>query len=473
MLLFMAGQRSEDVHELDSMPGPERPMRKFRDGRCRLRPRARAEDGFMLVELLVASLLVALVSVGLYTAAVGSSRGSANDRHRSIAAALAQQDQERMRAFKATDLSNYRASRSVPVAGTTYTVDSRGQWVSDSSGLLSCSSGSSTANYLHITSSVTWPSMGSLKPVVIRSLVAPPNGSLAANKGSLAVKVTDQANNPISGQSLNLGSPANISDTTDSSGCAVFGGITAGNYQLTYSQAGYVDVGGNNSVNRTVSVTAGTTTTQNELYAQAGSIDVGFDTKVGSNPAQATTSDTVTVAHSNLPAPGRRTFDPPGGAVNTISATSLFPFTSSYNVYAGSCAANDPSSYNSNYYSSNPGAVTVAPGGSYAVTVREPAIRIRTLLNGSGYEGAHVVVKLTSSGCSGTWESDSNSSFALPDPGFPFGTYQVCADARVPWFGSFYITRRTTVSNIANTNPNGTSVIDLNVTSSSSSGACT
>ena len=450
-------------------------MRKYRDGRCRLRAAARAEDGFMLVELLIAALLVALISIGLYTAAVGSSRGSANDRHRSIAAALAQQDQERMRAFKATDLSNYRASRPVAVAGTTYTVDSRGQWVSDSSGLLSCSSGSSQANYLHITSSVTWPSMGSLKPVVIRSLVAPPNGSLAANKGSLAVKITDQANNPISGQSLNLGSPANVSDTTDSSGCAVFGGITAGNYQLTYSQAGYVDVGGNNSVNRTVSVTAGTTTTQNELYAQAGAIAVSFDTKVGANPVQAAQEEVVTVSHSNLPAPGRRSFDPAGGAASTINATSLFPFTSAYNVYAGSCAANDPSSYNSNYYSSNPGAVTVAPGGSYAVTVREPAINIRTERSGVNFPGADVHVDLTSSGCTQSFPNQtSNSSFALPDPGFPFGTYSVCADTLVQntsWPFS-WVKRRRTVNNIANTNPNGTSVIELDITTSSSSGDC-
>ena len=69
---------------------------------------SRAEGGFMIVELIMASVLVALIAIGVFTAIVGSSRGPSNDRHRSVAASIAQQDQERMRAFKATDLSNYR-----------------------------------------------------------------------------------------------------------------------------------------------------------------------------------------------------------------------------------------------------------------------------------------------------------------------------------------------------------------------------
>ncbi len=460
--------------ELDSMSGRNPTFRNFRDGRRRLLAAARAEDGIMLVELLVASMLVAIVSVGVYTAIVGSSRGAANDRHRSIAAALGSQDQERMRALKATDLSNYRLSRPVIVAGTTYTVDSRGQWVSDSSGLLSCSSGSSAANYLHITSTVTWPGMGALKPIAIRSLVAPPSGSLAANQGSLAVKITDQANNPISGLALNLGSPAGISDSTDSSGCAVFASIDAGNYPLTFSQAGYVDVGGNNSVSKTESVTASTTTTDNILYAQAGAIAVSFDTKEGSNPAQAAQAQTLTVSHSNLPAPGRRTFDPAGVAHDTIDATGLFPFTSGYGVYAGSCANNDPLVYDPNYYQSNPGLVTVAPGGSYAVTVRQPALRIRTRRNGTNYSGADVLVKLTSSGCTETFpHQTSDASFALPKPAFPFGTYQVCADAPQPNWP--YTVRRRTVTDIANTDADGTSVVDVNIPTSGfgNAGQCT
>ncbi len=303
---------------------------------------SRAEGGFMIVELIMASVLVALIAIGVFSAIVGATRGTSNDRHRSVAASVAQQDQERMRAFKATDLSNYQATRTVTIAGTAYTVASTGEWVSDSSGVLSCSSGSSTANYLKIGTSVTWPSMGSLKPITVQSLVAPPSGSLAANRGSLAVKVTDQANVPLQGLSMAVGSPANLNDSTDANGCAVFGSIPAGNYTLSFSQAGYVDVGGNNSFSKTTSVVDASTTTENLLYAQAGSITASFDTKVGSNPVQAAQAQSLTVAHNNLPAPGRRTWDPTGAGQTSIAATNLFPFTSGYGVYAGMCAANDP-----------------------------------------------------------------------------------------------------------------------------------
>jgi hypothetical protein len=221
-------------------------------------------------------------------------------------------------------------------------------------------------------------------------------------------------------------------------------------------------------------VTPSTTTTATFEYAQAGTINASFDTKVGGNPPQAAQAQRLSVSHPNMPAPGYDTFDPPGVAHDTITATSLFPFTSGYNVYAGSCAANDPSLYDPNYFTNNPGSVTVAPGGAYNVTVRQPALRIRTLRNGSTYAGAHVVVKLTSSGCSETFPAQtSNASFALPNPAFPFGTYQVCADAPQPNWP--FTTRRRTVTNIQNTSPDGTSVIDIDIPTSGfgNSGACT
>ena len=359
------------------------------------------------------------------------------------------------------------------MANTTYSVESRGQWVSDASGVISCSSVSSAANYLHITSTVTWPSIGGLKPITVRSLVAPPSGSTAANKGTLSVRVTDQATNGIPGLSLALGSPANLGDTTDSSGCAVFPGVTAGNYTLSFSQPGYVDVGGNASISKTVSVTGASTTTENIEYAQAGSIAVSFDTKVGSNPVQASQSQYVTVSHSNLPAPGTDLFDPPGGDQTTINATSLFPFTSSYNVYAGSFPTTTPPSTTPTTSPRwEPGGSDAGPGGSYAVTVREPAIRIRTRRNGVNTANMYTLVKLTSTGCTETFAfQNSDANFALPSPGFPFGTYQVCSDNR----NQGGTVRRRTVTNILNTSAAGTAVTDIDVPTSGSSslGQCT
>ena len=100
---------------------------------------------------------------------------------------------------------------------------------------------------------------------------------------------------------------------------------------------------------------------------------------------RAAQAQSLTVAHNNLPAPGTRTWDPTGAGQTSIAATSLFPFTSGYGVYAGMCAANDPTLYIANYYTTNPGLVTVSPGGAHTVTIREPALNIRTRRNGTNY----------------------------------------------------------------------------------------
>ena len=120
------------------------------------RPEARrlarpSEAGFMFVEVLMTSMIVIVVGLGMFLGLEGASHGSGNSKHRSVAAALAQQDQDRMRAFKATDLSNYSETRTVTVAGVPLHGHSNGNWVSDSSGALSCTNASQQANYLKIT----------------------------------------------------------------------------------------------------------------------------------------------------------------------------------------------------------------------------------------------------------------------------------------------------------------------------------
>ncbi len=120
--------------------------------------------------------------------------------------------------------------------------------------------------------------------------------------------------------------------------------------------------------------------------------------------------------------------------------------------------------------------MTVGPGGSYAVTVRKPAINIRTERNGVNFAGVDVWPRLTSSGCTETFPNQtSNASFALPQPDFPFGTYSICGDTNLtnPNWPFNQVKRERTINNIANTNPAGTAVIELDITwGNSSSGEC-
>ena len=69
------------------------------------------------------------------------------------------------------------------VDGTPYEVSSAGEFVTDSTGTASCTQGSASADYIRITSTVSWPSIGSRPPALVQSLVAPPNGSISDTAG--------------------------------------------------------------------------------------------------------------------------------------------------------------------------------------------------------------------------------------------------------------------------------------------------
>jgi prepilin-type N-terminal cleavage/methylation domain-containing protein len=449
---------------------PRRPRTWIARAYARARTLGSAQAGFTMIEVIVSALLMTLLATGLYSGFDGASAASGNNRARTIAAALAQQDQERLRAFQTSDLGNLHTSTTATVAGVAYTVASDADWVSDSSGTLSCTNTSGQADYLEITSTVTWASMGGIAPVKEQSLIAPPSNAFGSNLGNLAVQVTDHAGNPVTGAQVTLGAPANLTLGVNALGCAVFGYTAVGSYPASASLTGYVDPSGASTASAQATVTASATTLTSLSYDQAASIAVSFDTKVGAAAAQAAQALAVTASNSTLAAPGTRIFDPPGSTLqSTINATSLYPFTGAYGIYAGACKSDDPTTYNPNYFSTNPGAVALSPGQAASVTVREPAINIAVTrtVGGAGLSGAHVIVKpLVVGGCVETYAAQlTNATGALPAPGFPFGNYTVCADDGI---------RKVTPATVANTVPGGTSTVAIVIpTSLGTLGVCT
>ena len=420
----------------------------------------RQEAGFGLIEVIVCVALLTVIALGIFATIDRTSEVSASSRSRAIAADLAEQDQERMRAFKATDLTNYNGSRTVTVAQVRYTVRSSASWVADKSGTESCTNNSSQADYLKITSTVSWPAQLADRPVKMVSVVAPPPGGLGPTRGNLVVQLTDQADQPLEGIPVGL-TPTGTSLLTNSEGCAFFGYLAVGAYQATFSQVGWVDPAGNSNVALNGSVSAGTTMTLTDRYAAAAQIAVGFDTKVGAAAAQPAQAQSVTVANPGLPVPGTRT-TAPGSLQSVITSSNLFPFTTGYGVYAGSCPSADPTVYDPAYWSKYPGLVTTTPGASRAVTVREPALNLLATRSGSPLGGAHVIVRATGASCTEKWTQSTNAQGALPSPGLPYGTYTACADG----------VRSVTRVNIANTSPGGTAPVSLAVPTSGARSVC-
>jgi Tfp pilus assembly protein PilV len=423
------------------------------------------EAGFALVETLMSAVLVVLAATGLYAALDGASRASGMSRSRGFASMIAQQDQERMRSFRAADLSNLRQTRTQAMGNVTYTVSSRGDWITDSSGTASCTGGQAKASYVKLTSTITWPNM-TVKPIVVESLMAPPNGSFAANQGSLAVQVRDRGGAGVPDVGITATGPESKSDPTNEVGCVLWGYLTEGDYTLSFSRPGWVDRQGVTAISKLAGVIGESTATAAFDYDRAGSIAVSFDTKPAGRPVQAAQAEAVTVANSGLDTPGSRLFKP-GGWQTAITASSLFPFTDPYAVYAGDCSGADPRGYGA-----AAGTLTVGPGASLALTVRQPALNLAVTRGGAPLGGANVRLTARAAGCGGirTMLTNSSGELTLPgaaasslNPGLPYGDYDVCVDDGV---------RRAMATGVQNRNPNGTAPVALAVPVSGPTGPC-
>jgi type II secretory pathway pseudopilin PulG len=422
-------------------------MRVFREIRCSLRSRLLAERGFALIEVVVSAALLVIVAGGVMAGIEGPSAISGKNETRSQAATLAQQDQERLRAMAFTSLVGYTQTTPVTVQGVTYSRYSKASWVRDNNDTDSCTvpGDDTSGDYLKIVSRVTPP--GGQPPVQLDSLVAQPAGG-ASTKGTLAVQIKDQLDQPVVGQSVSIAGPESHTASTNDVGCAVFGLVQQGTYTITFSRTGWVDPSAINAVTRTTSVTAGSTTIVNHSYAQAGRINVSVDTKVGAAAAVASPAKAVMVANGGIPA-GTLTFNAPAAPAQGSSsfALDLFPFPSGYGVWAGTCSSGDPTKYGLPAVTAAPG-----PGAAVNVTVRQPAITVTGATGVPGVSPAtypvqnnqHFVYTSIDAGCGEKRAQNANASGVIPYPGMPYGNYKICSDLGSPW-----AQRDTFLSNIA------------------------
>jgi Tfp pilus assembly protein PilV len=440
------------------------------------RPRnaLRPERGSMLIEVMVGALVLAITTTAVLNGLDGAQSFGGRNTARTVAASLAEQDQERMRAMPSSDLVAYvntPYTRPVTVDGVQYTVTSSAAYAADTGGAsTSCSATAKTQTNLRITSSVT--SRGTRGPVDLVGLVTPPAGTgFNAGQGRLIVKVVDRNQDGIQGVGVNLSGTASFSEETNPSGCAIFPFAPAGNYTAQIQKLGLVGWDGEAQLSEAVTSTAGQTTTYGPFEMdQAATINAQFDTRVGSTTVDAD-ARWITLNNNKLAAQ-RKVVD--SGAQNaTVSATGLFPFLDGYGIYAGQCTVNDPGGTLPNEAPAPGQAVTTNP------KIRVPSINVRVVNSTStiapgpaGQSGYTIVVKPTA-GCANTFPTQTSGSVTytgttytgvIPEPGYPYGSYTVCAERvingtmRHAFADVVPFTNTTSVNEtVVNTNANGNS----------------
>jgi Tfp pilus assembly protein PilV len=426
-----------------------------------LRSRLRADGGSVLVEVMVGAVVLSIATAALLNGIDGAQGTGTQNKARSTAAALAEQDQERLRALPVATLAAppyYGTSTPPPVtvAGVSYTVRSTVGWSTDTGGPISCSNTSKTAANLRILSEVTSPATKGTIDLV--SLVTPPPGTFGQNQGRAIVKVAKEDGTPVPNVLVTLSGAASLSGTTNSLGCVVFQFAPTGNYTATVTGGAppLVDYEGNSAPSQLFTVNQSQSTLTSFVMDTRARIQTQFDTSVNGNAVTTNVASRwLTVTSPNLAA-GFETFEAnPAGTPNTMIETGdLFPFSSGYGAYAGKCLANDPSRAPTNNLSYlktyTPTANQILTTGSNRT--RMPSINVRVVTNNNltspgptGTPNATIFVYPVDSACTGmvppptfpTQVSGSktygSTTYAgvIPNPGYPYGSYKICAQVPV------------------------------------------
>src|ERR1700742_2562950 len=115
------------------------------------------QEGFIIIEVLVSAIILALVAGAVLTLITATTRGAASQRDRATAYDLAQADQARLRTMRITKLNGLEESteKKTEANGTTYRVESKGVFVNNQAGGVSCSEENDSADYIQLTSTVS------------------------------------------------------------------------------------------------------------------------------------------------------------------------------------------------------------------------------------------------------------------------------------------------------------------------------
>jgi Tfp pilus assembly protein PilV len=432
----------------DKRPCPARLRARCAAACAAGRSRLRAERGSALIEVLVGCVVLAVATAGILNGIDGAQSVGAKNKARSVQATLAQQDIERMRSMPVSSLDNFTQTRTLNVAGADYTVVSRTDWVSDKAGVVNCSNTAAKAEYLKLTSTVTSAATGA-KTVTETGLLTPAVGALSTSTGSATVQLTDRNGVPLNAVTVTLTGASSQSATTNSLGCAVFGYIPVGSYNITIP--GYVEMISSAPATSTMQVYTGRATFTSMQVDRSARVRANFVAPVGQTITTSMVWDTITVKNANLTG-SKKTFTNTAGRSTFVEAPDLYPFLDGVGVYAGNCDANDPSLYVPTYFnpSATRGWTALLPGDTLrAVNVEMPTLRVTVnrqavTPSAAGTTTAQVpswtrtqlmVTQNDGTSCNSVIHSLTNtrtaSTTAVQFPiAQPFGHYTLCASTR-------------------------------------------
>jgi Tfp pilus assembly protein PilV len=434
------------------------------------------EDGFLLVEVMVSALLVALIVVATFNGFDVANRTSADQRRHNQAAVLAAQSQEQLRsdpapALEALEFAPHTYTQALN--GTTYTISEAAKFINDKTQGLTCTAPSEaskqSSSYLQITSTVSWTALNASRPKVEQSsIITPPTGSSleidAINGGSPEEGVSG-VNASVEYTGVESSLPTTVEGTTGGLGCVVFGAIPATAATLTVKPpTGYVTPSATFKIPpEQVTMAPNLTTHEEYIVNRGGTIKGEFayegKTEFESKPVK---GETFVAFNTKLTAPefilastsysyeagGEERYTPLGGKAATTAETpvhtgyptgNVFPWPSKYVVYAGDCPKNSVTATTNPEGRTNE-EVLVSPGATSTVKIPLSRVILNVYTGKASSPGAltgeQLEVQITNIGCKEPTPDDANaplyvhnqklSGGHLENQFQPYGSFTLC-----------------------------------------------
>jgi Tfp pilus assembly protein PilV len=429
------------------------------------------EEGFALIEVLVSALILAIVAAAVLSLLQATTRSAAAERQHAEAYSLAQEDQARLRSLRLSALNRLSQENTYTLNGTAFHVTSEGAFINNSTRQpSSCSSGQTSADYVRITSTVSWSGH---EPITLQSIVSPSNGSLDPKHGTLVVTASKVGSIPLAGLGLKGTGPGTFSGTTDSSGCANFADLPAGNYEVTPSGINLVGTDGKAPHAVEAGVSEGTTSTLALQYDYGASIPVESEYRVGSsNEYKPAKLDSVYMQNSGGSA---AYWSPTKSRELSFTASPIYPFSNGDSIWAGACSGNNPeNSTGIATYTFKPGEAATAP-----LHLKVPALELTIKSGSSVVSGATITI--TDENCKPegktfkrTYVSEaqghqSSASNGQPEYGLPYGSYEICASGLISGSNRRVYAKKVSVKSFTSTK---SETLDLSGTSSEKGLTC-
>jgi Tfp pilus assembly protein PilV len=449
----------------------------------------RRQDGFLLIEVMISAMLVALIVTATFNGLDVATRFSKGQRHHDQAELLAAQSQEQLRSEPASALDVLETSAhkySIAIGGETYTITQTVKAVSAAGNTTGCNATESTAQTganLLITSTVTWPQQVTAKTPAVKqaSVISPPTGS------ALEVDVLNGVGGGVAGVTARAkfipneaGSYNTVEGTTSSAGCVVLTGIQATTATVEIvEKAGFVTPSGALKVApKELSIAPNITIHYSVRYAEAGRIAaqytyegatthegkevkgdtfVAFNTETGIKPEYETGASSFEYKTTGTAEEISEEFyrSLTGTSLGTLYAGTsytaagakyplgrLFPLKGNWTVYAGDCAANNVTEEDKAV-----GGAAVTSGNTTTVKVPLSYTKLSIYTGASATiekgeltkETSKAPVKITNTSCSGAEEplnafspvytheqKETLTEGRLENPFQPFGNFQLC-----------------------------------------------